>query len=85
MRGKEMATSPSNIPSEWAEIIDRVVADDRDYFQSHPGIRSHIRDYVPGEFYPAACPGGTLIKVSIIGEGIQTRQPLLIRAGRTKN
>ncbi len=57
------------LPEPSSAIVEAVTAQDRVYFEQHPGALS----YVPGEL-PGTCPPGTLVRVIQIMPGVRVRQ-----------
>lgn len=81
-----MGSEPWVPPSPYLEILERVMAADKAYFDDHPDSRSYTRDYVPGEFWPMDPPEGAMVKVTYVGPGVRLREPfLVITVGRTRN
>ncbi len=61
------------LPEPSGAIVEAVTAQDRRYFEQHPGALSYVRPYVPGEL-PGTCPPGTLVRVIQIMPGVRVRQ-----------
>ena len=66
-------------PPQFQEIVERVTARDREYFEAHPHETAYSRQYVPGEFWPVQFPQSTLVIVREIEPGVRARIPILPR------
>ncbi len=65
-------------PPEIAAAIDRVSADDRDWFALHPGEDQRTRPAAPNEFWPtfdSACVKYVIVKQ--VQPGFRLRFPIL--------
>jgi len=75
---RQRTPTPVTPPPEIAAAIDRIVADDRDWFDLHPGSKERIRPAAPGEFWPTF--DSTNVKYVIVRQvrpGFRLRLPAL--------
>ena len=63
------------MPEPFSSLVDKVNDRDREFFVKHPDIDRYIRQYIPGEFWPAK-PIEPFIEVTCISRehGIRTRR-----------
>ncbi|HWR50332.1 MAG TPA: hypothetical protein VN428_04455 [Bryobacteraceae bacterium] len=74
-------------PPEIAAIIDAVMADDRRWFEEHPGVATRQRRAVVGEFWPMDMSNVLYVIVSQVQPGFRLRGPVVrlnARAGRVQ-
>ena len=65
-------------PQEIATAIDRISADDRDWFELHPGAEDRIRPAAAHEFWPtfdSACVKYVIVRQ--VWPGFRLRLPVL--------
>ena len=55
-------------------IVDRVMAQDRQFFEQHPGVSWYVRRSVPGEFGTAPTPGAPWVEVTQLAPGVRHRR-----------
>ena len=60
-------------PRRVSRLVERVTAKDREWFETHPGAHSRIREYVPGEDWPAQGKH-RFVLVQQIAPGIRLRR-----------
>lgn len=63
-------------PPEITATIDRVSAEDRDWFEAHPGEEYRMRPAVPGEFWPSDAAWITHVVVRQVLPGFRLRFPM---------
>ena len=64
-------------PRRYRRLIDRVMQQDREYFERHPEATERVRPYVPGEVWPLHHLDATHVLVTQLAPGIRTWLPLL--------
>jgi hypothetical protein len=65
-------------PQEIATAIDRISADDRDWFDLNPGAQERIRHAAPHEFWPNFDSAGVkYVIVQQVWPGFRLRLPVL--------
>jgi hypothetical protein len=72
---------PIRPPRHIATVMDLVATADRAYFDEHPEATCYLRPYCPNEFWPKAFPAGSLVRVTYLGPGLRTREPILTVPG----
>ncbi len=68
-------SEPLKTPEPYGTLIDNLMIKDREYFESHPGIKTFERKYVYGEMWPELLPCYAVEKVIVhyIAPGLRAR------------
>jgi hypothetical protein len=71
-------------PGPWADLVERVTAEDAAYFEAHPGETVYRRPYVSGELGPLVVPKAAnneelRTEVRLLGPGVRTRRVVRLK------